>query len=252
MSGHSKWASIKHKKAAVDAKRGKLFTKIIREITMAARLSGGNPDNNPRLRTAIDSAKEANMPQDNIKKAIQKGTGELPGAVYEDVIYEGYGPGGVAIIVEGTTDNKNRTVSEIRNIFSKRNGNLGDNGCVGWMFTAKGYISIEKNKTSEEKLLEIVLELGADDLRTEDDDVFEVFMKTEVFEKVKNGLKEKNVPMSAAEISLQPQTYIKLTGKDAENMLALMEDLEAHDDVKNVSSNFDISKEEMDKFEEGK
>lgn len=249
MSGHSKWASIKHKKAAVDAKRGKIFTRLIREITVAARESGGNMDNNARLRKAVETARAANMPQDNIKKAIQRGTGEIPGVVYEEIVYEGYGPSGVAVFIEATTDNRNRTSAEIRSIFSKRGGNLGENGCVSWMFTTKGYISIDKNKYDEEELMTLALDLGADDFRSEDDDVYEILTKPDDYEKVKQGLEQKNVPLASAELSPQPQTYIKLTGKDAEQMLSLMEDLEAHDDVKNVYSNFDISKEEMESIE---
>jgi YebC/PmpR family DNA-binding regulatory protein len=249
MSGHSRWAGIKHKKGAIDAKRGKIFTRIVREIAVAARAGGGSIENNARLRKAIEIAKEANMPQDNIKKAIQRGTGEIPGVIYEELSYEGYGPGGVAVMVELTTDNKNRTSAEIRNLFAKRNGNLGENGCVSWMFTTKGYIAIEKTKYDEEKLLTLVLELGADDLRSEDPDVFEIYTKPENFEEVKKGLEDKGVPISAAEIAPQPQTYIQLTGKDAENMLKIIDELESHDDVKNVYSNFDISKEEMERIE---
>ncbi|MBN1622689.1 MAG: YebC/PmpR family DNA-binding transcriptional regulator [Endomicrobiales bacterium] len=249
MSGHSKWASIKHKKASLDAKRGKLFTRIIRELTVSAREGGGNPDNNARLRKAIETAKTANMPQDNIKKAIQRGTGEIPGVIYEELVYEGYGPGGIAILLEATTDNKNRTASEIRSIFSKNGGNMGENGCVAWMFKNKGYISVEKSKYEEEKLMSVVLDLGADDLRTDDEDVYEILTKPENFEQVKNGLEQKGIPIENSELSPQPQTYIKLTGKNAEQMLKLMDELENHDDVKNVYANFDISKEEMEQIE---
>jgi YebC/PmpR family DNA-binding regulatory protein len=249
MSGHSKWAGIKHKKAIIDAKRGKVFTKIIREITVAARAGGGNIDHNARLRKAVDSAKEANMPADNVKKAIQRGTGEIPGVVYEELVYEGYGPAGVAVLVEGTTDNKNRTASEVRKIFSSHGGNLGESGCVSWMFKLKGYISVEKSKFDEEQLMTLALELGADDFRTEDEDVYEILTSPEDFEKVKQGLQQKNVPMVTAEVSYQPQTYIKLTGKDAEQMLKLMDALEEHDDVKNVYANFDISEQEMEAIE---
>jgi YebC/PmpR family DNA-binding regulatory protein len=246
MSGHSKWAGIKHKKAIIDAKRGKIFTKIAREIVVAAKASGGNPENNARLRKAIEMAKEANMPVDNVKKAIQRGTGEIPGAVYEEVSYEGYGPGGVAVMVEATTDNKNRSASDIRKIFSSHAGNLGENGCVSWMFSKKGYVAVEKGKFDEEKLMTLALDLGADDFRSDDADVFEIIVKQEDFDKIKKGLEEKNVPLAIAEITFLPQTYIKLTGKSAEQMLALMDGLEEHDDVKNVYSNFDISKEEME------
>jgi len=248
MSGHSKWAGIKHKKAIIDAKRGKIFTKIIREIVVAAKESGGNLENNARLRKAVETAREANMPQDNIKKAIQRGTGELPGAIYEELMYEGYGPAGGALMVEGTTDNKNRTASEIRKIFASHGGNLGESGCVGWMFKNKGYISVEKNKFNEDQLMSIALDLGAEDFRTEDEDVYEIFTKPEEFEKIKKSLEDKKVPIQTAEVSYQPQTYIKLQGKDAEQMLALMDDLEAHDDVKNVYSNFDISTAEMERI----
>jgi len=245
MSGHSKWAGIKHKKAAVDAKRGKVFTKIIREITIAARQGGGNPDNNPRLRKAIDAAKDANMPQDNIKKAIQRGTGEIPGVIYEEVVYEGYGPGGVAVLLEATTDNRNRTTSEIRKIFSKHGGSLGENGCVSWMFSSRGYIAVEKSKVGEEQLLSLVLDAGADDLRTDDDDYYEIITSPENFESLKKLLPEKNIPIATAELTMLPQTYIKLTGDDAQRMMALMEELEGHDDVKNVYANFDIPLAEM-------
>lgn len=245
MSGHSKWAGIKHKKAIIDSKRGKVFTKIIREITIAARLGGGKPENNPRLRKAIEDAREANMPQDNIKKAIQRGTGELPGVNYEEVIYEGYGPAGVAVMLEATTDNRNRTTAELRKIFSQNGGNLGENGCVAWMFSMKGYISIDKTKVTEDEIIAVALEAGADDVRTEDDDVFEVMTSPENFEKVKTALESKKIPIETAEVSYQPATYIKLHGEDAKKMLKLMESLEDHEDTKNVYANFDISKKEM-------
>lgn len=249
MSGHSKWAGIKHKKAAVDAKRGKIFTRIIREIVIACKEGGGQPENNARLRKAIESAKEANMPADNIKKAVQRGTGEIPGAVYEELTYEGYGPAGVAVMVEATTDNKNRTASEMRKLFSSNGGNMGESGCVSWMFSQKGYIGVEKTKADEEQLMTLALELGADDFRTEDEDLYEILTKPSDYEAVKKGLEEKGIPLAAAELSYQPQTYVKLSGKDAEKMLSLMDELEAHDDVKNVYSNFDISKEEMEAIE---
>jgi len=246
MSGHSKWAGIKHKKAVIDAKKGKVFTRLIREISVAARQGGSNPEHNARLRKAIDDGKKANMPLDNVKKAIMRGTGEIPGVVYEEITYEGYGPGGVAVMVEATTDNKNRTASEIRKKFSTHAGNLGENGCVAWMFGQKGYIAVEKIKAKEDDLMTIALDLGADDFKSDDEDVFEIFTKTSDFERVRQGLESKNVPLSMAEISFIPQTFIKLTGKEAEQMLALMDDLEEHDDVKNVYANFDISKEEME------
>jgi YebC/PmpR family DNA-binding regulatory protein len=249
MSGHSKWAGIKHKKAIIDAKRGKVFTRIIREIVVAAKEGGGQVENNARLRKAVDSAREANMPQDNIKKAVQRGTGELPGSIYEELSYEGYGPAGVALIVEITTDNKNRTASEIRRIFSTHNGNLGESGCVSWMFSKKGYIAIQKSSAKEDDLMTLALDLGADDFRADDEDVYEIFCKPEDFEKIKKGLEDKKVPISTAEVSLQPQTFIKLEGKDAEHMLNLMNALEDHEDVKNVFSNFDISQKELERIE---
>ena len=247
MSGHNKWASIKHKKAATDAKRGKIFTKIIREMVVAAKEGGGNIENNARLRKAVDDARAANMPQDNIKKAIQRGTGELPGAVYEEITYEGYGPAGVALIVETTTDNKNRTASEIRKIFSKHSGSMGETGCVGWMFSKKGLITIEKSAGDEDTIMTIALDNGADDFAAEDD-VYEIYTKTEDFNKVLEAIKAKNVPVMESEISMIPQTYIKLEGENAEHMLKLLDELEEHDDVKNVFSNFDISKEDMEKY----
>lgn len=245
MSGHSKWHSIKHKKAAVDAKRGNIFTKLIKEITVSARIGGGNPDMNPRLRTAILKAKENNMPQDNITRAIQKGTGELPGVSYEDYMYEGYGPGGVAVMVEVTTDNKNRTVSEIRHIFSKYNGNMGENGCVAWMFSKKGVILVDKEKADEEGLMMIALDAGAEDMKTEDTN-YEIVTTLEDFEKVKDALTEQGVPIALAEITQVPQSTVKLVGKEAQQMIVLMEKLEEHDDVQNVSANFDIPEEEFD------
>lgn len=242
MSGHSKWHSIKHKKARVDAKRGNVFTKLIKEITVAARIGGGNPDMNPRLRTAIAKAKGENMPQDNINRAIKKGTGELPGVSYEEYIYEGYGPAGVAVLVEVLTDNKNRTVSEIRYIFSKHNGNLGEAGCVGWMFEKKGIILIDKSQINEDQLMEIVLDAGADDINAEGSE-YEITTLPEKFEEVKSALEAKNVPVSMGEVSMVPQSTIKLEGKQAQQMLALMEKLEEHDDVQNVYANFDIPDE---------
>lgn len=247
MSGHNKWASIKHKKAATDAKRGKIFTKIIREMVVAAKEGGGNIENNARLRKAVDDARAANMPQDNIKKAIQRGTGELPGAVYEEITYEGYGPAGVALIVETTTDNKNRTASEIRKIFSKHSGSMGETGCVGWMFSKKGLITIEKTAGDEDTVMTVALDSGADDFVAEDD-VYEIYTKTEDFNKVLEAIKAKNIPVMESEISMIPQTYIKLEGENAEHMLKLLDELEEHDDVKNVFSNFDISKEDMEKY----
>lgn len=246
MSGHSRWAGIKHKKGIADAKRGKLFTKIIREITIAARLSGGSPESNPRLRKAMDDAREANMPQDNIKKAIQRGTGEIAGVTYEELVYEGYGPSGVAVIVEGTTDNKNRTSGEIRRIFSLHGGNMGETGCVGWMFSSKGVITIEKSKTTEDALLNVVLEAGAEDVKTEDPDVYEVLTQPADFEKVKQAMEQAKLVPDSAEVTLVPQNYVKLTGSPANQMLELMNELEEHDDVKTVYANFDIPKDVLE------
>jgi YebC/PmpR family DNA-binding regulatory protein len=249
MSGHNKWASIKHKKAATDAKRGKIFTKIIREIVVASKEGGGQIENNARLRKAVEDAKEANMPQDNIKKAIQRGTGEIPGAVYEELSYEGYGPGGVALIVEATTDNKNRTASDIRKMFSNHGGNLGEAGCVGWMFERKGYITVDKSASDENALMDLVLEAGAIDFKSEEgNDFYEIITESSDLEKVKKSLKDKNLNIASSEISMLPQTYIKLAGDDAAKMLKLMDILEEHDDVKNVYANFDISEEEMNQI----
>ncbi len=247
MSGHSKWATIKRKKGKLDAQRGRMFTKLIKEITIAARQGGGDPDNNPRLRTAVATAKAANMPADNIKKAIQKGTGELPGVTYEETTYEGYGPGGVAIILEVVTDNKNRTVAEIRHLFSKYNGNLGETGCVGWMFEKRGEIIVEKPKVDEDKLMEIALDAGADDLKTEED-AYQVVTTFEKFESVKSAIEEAGIEYSEAQIEMVPQTTVKLEGSKAESMLKLMEALEDHDDVQNVYANFDIDDRLLEKM----
>ncbi len=243
MSGHSRWAGIKHKKGIADAKRGKLFTKIIREITIAARIGGGSPESNPRLRKAMDDARNANMPSDNIKKAVQRGTGELPGVNYEELTYEGYGPNGVAVMVEATTDNKNRTVGEVRRIFSLNGGNLGESGTVAWVFDSKGLITVEKSKTSEDQLMTVALDAGAEDIKSEDPDVFEIITPPTDFEKVKKALEGAQVPLASGDVTLVPKSYIKLVGADAERMLALMNALEDHDDVKNVYANFDIPKE---------
>jgi YebC/PmpR family DNA-binding regulatory protein len=244
MSGHSKWATIKHKKGAADARRGKIFTKLIKEITVAARTGGGDPDGNPRLRAAIAAAKAENMPADNIKRAIQKGTGELPGATYEEVVYEGYGPAGVAVMVEAATDNKNRTTSEIRHIFGKHGGNLGAAGCVAWMFHKRGYIVLEKGKASEEKLLELITEAGADDMN-DDGSNWEILSSPENFQLVVDRLKAEHIAPVAAEISMVPQSYVKLTGKQADQMLRLIEELEDHEDVQHVYGNFDIEEAEL-------
>ncbi len=247
MSGHSKWAGIKHKKAAQDAKRGRLFTKLIREITVAAREGGGNPDTNPRLRTAIERARDANMPQDNIEKAIKRGTGELPGVTYETCIFEGYGPGGVAIMVEALTDNKNRTSSEVRNIFSKKGGNLAGSGSVAWVFNKKGYILIDKSQISEDELFAIVVDAGAQDLKTEGKS-YEIFCQPQDFEKVKSTLKEKGIKWQIAELTMVPTSTVKVTGNQAKQILALIEALEDHDDVQKVYANFDIPEEIMEQL----
>jgi YebC/PmpR family DNA-binding regulatory protein len=249
MSGHSKWHSIKHKKAAADAKRGKIFTRHIRELTYAAKLGGGDPDSNSALRNAIDAAKAVNMPADNIKKAIMRGTGELEGVSYEGITYEGYGPGGVAILVECLTDNKNRTVAEVRHVFGKYNGNLGEKGCVGWMFKKRGMIIIPQSAVAEDELMEIVLENGAEDMKTEDEQ-YEVRTTVEDFTKVLDAIKAKNIEPESAEIAMIPSTFIKLTDKYAEQMLKLADKLEELDDVQNVWSNFDISAEEIEKYSE--
>lgn len=247
MSGHSKWASIKHKKAAADAKRGKVFTRHIRELTYAAKIGGGDPESNAALRHAIDAAKAVNMPADNIKKAIMRGTGELEGVNYEGITYEGYGPGGVAVLVECLTDNKNRTVADIRHVFSKYNGNLGEKGCVGWMFSKKGMIIIPQSAIEEDELMEIVLDNGAEDMKTEDEN-YEVSTSVEDFSNVLEAIKVKDIETESAEIAMVPSTFIKLTGKQAEQMLKLADKLEELDDVQNVWSNFDISAEEIEQY----
>jgi YebC/PmpR family DNA-binding regulatory protein len=244
MSGHSKWSSIKHKKAATDSKRGRIFTRLIKEMTAAARNGGGDPDMNPRLRLAINTAKASNMPAENIKRAVMRGTGELPGVSYEDVNYEAYGPGGVAIIMRGLTDNKNRTVAELRHALSKGGGNLGEAGCVGWMFDRKGYFVVEKSAADEEKLFELVLGAGADDMR-EDGSNFEILTAPENFEAVRAALESAGIATVAAEISMIPQNYVKLEGKNAQTMLNLMEVLEDHEDIQNVWANFDIDESEL-------
>jgi YebC/PmpR family DNA-binding regulatory protein len=249
MSGHNKWASIKHKKAITDAKKGKVFTKIIREIIVATKESGSQIENNARLRKAIEDAKEANMPQDNIKKAIQRGTGEIPGTVYEEMVYEGYGPAGVALIVEVTTDNKNRTASDIRKMFSNHNGNLGEAGCVSWMFERKGYITVKKSATDEETIMNTVLDAEIEDFKSEtNSDVYEIITFSSNLEDVKKVLKEKNIAVESAELTMVSQTQITIKGDNAKNMLKLMDALEEHDDVKNVYANFDIFGEDMKKL----
>jgi YebC/PmpR family DNA-binding regulatory protein len=247
MSGHSKWASIKHKKAAQDAKRGKIFTKVIRELAVAARMGGGDPDTNPRLRKAVSDAKSVNMPADNIKRAIMKGTGELEGVTYDEISYEGYGPGGVAIFLEVLTDNRNRTISDLRHVFSKNGGNIGESGCVAWMFNRKGYLVVEKSKASEDDLLDIILEAGAEDLR-EDGSNYEIFTPPDKYEDVVEALEKNKIEIAASNLGQIPQNYVKLEGKQAQQLLRLMEELEDHDDVQNVSANFDIDEEEIAKF----
>jgi YebC/PmpR family DNA-binding regulatory protein len=244
MSGHSKWATIKHKKAAVDARRGKIFTKLIRELTSAARMGGGDPDSNPRLRTAVAAAKTANMPSDTIQRAIKKGTGELPGEVYEEIVYEGYGAGGVAILVDVLTDNKNRTVAEIRHLFAKHGGNLGETGCVAWMFARKGLITLNANQIDEDTLLELVLEAGGDDIKTEGD-TYEIVTAPEAFEDVRSALEQKGLTLDVAEVTMVPQNMVPVEGKQAEQVLRLMEALDDQDDVRKAHANFDISDEVM-------
>lgn len=242
MSGHSKWAGIKHKKALIDAKKGKLFSRLAKEIIVAARAGGGSIEVNPRLRLAVSKAKEANMPNDNIDRAIKKGTGELPGVTYEQVTYEGYGPGGVAIMVEALTDNKNRTTAEVRNIFSSKRGNLAGAGSVSWLFRKKGFIVLDKSKAEEDELMSIAIENGAEDLKTEQDS-YEIFTSIKDYEKVRSALKEKGIEWEAAEITMIPTSYVKLQGSQAEQVLNLVESLEDNDDVQNVYANFDIPEE---------
>ncbi len=245
MSGHSKWATIKRKKGAEDARRGKTFTKLIREISVAAKNGGGDPNGNPRLRTVMDKARAANMPQDNVLRAIKKGTGELEGVSYEEHTYEGYGPGGAAVILDILTDNRNRTLSEVRNIFSKNGGNLGEGGCVAWVFKKKGVIHFDKKGATEEQLMDAALNAGAEDLKDEEE-TWDVLTDPALFEKVKKALEA--LRPAAAEVTMVPQNTVKLAGGDAEKMLRLMEALEDHDDVQNVYSNFDIPKEEMERI----
>lgn len=239
MSGHSKWSSIKHKKAVVDARRGKLFTKLIRELSSAAKAGGSDPEANPRLRTAIMAAKSSNMPADTIQRAIKKGTGELPGEVYEEVTYEGYGSGGVAVLVDALTDNRNRTVAEIRHLFSKHGGNLGENGCVAWMFDRTGLITIDIDQIDEDELLELVLETGGDDVNIEDE-VYEIRTTPEAFEDVRVALEDRRLTLGMAEITMLPQNTVQIEGKHAEQVIRLMDALDDHDDVRKAFANFDI------------
>ena len=245
MSGHSKWATIKHKKGAADAKRGKVFTRLIKELTVAARHGGGDPNMNPRLRTIIADAKASNMPRENIDRAIRRGTGEEPGVVYEEITYEGYGPGGVALMIESLTDNKNRTVGEIRHMLGKHNGNLGAENSVAWMFSRKGQIVIEKGTLDEEKLLNAALEAGADDMN-DLGGAWEIVSSPELFETVRDAVKALGVELASAEIAMVPQNLIKLEGKEAQQMLRLMEAIEDHDDVQHVWANFDIEEKEIE------
>ncbi len=246
MSGHSKWSSIKHKKAAKDAKKGKLFTKLIKEITVAARTGGGDINANPRLRTAVLAAKTGSMPGDNIERAIKKGTGDLEGVSYEEIHYEGYGPGGAAIMVQVLTDNKNRTVQEIRHIFTRHGGNLGESGCVAWMFDKKGLMTVDKGKIDEDQLISLALDAGAEDVR-EEEGLFEIVTRPEEFEKVREHLQRQNVPVAGGQVTMVPKNTVALDGQSAEQILKLTEELEDHDDVQSVSANFDIPDELLEK-----
>jgi YebC/PmpR family DNA-binding regulatory protein len=246
MSGHSKWSTIKHKKGAADAKRGKIFTRLIKEMTVAARLGGGDVEGNPRLRAAVAEAKASNMPKDNIERAIKRGTGEIEGAQYEEMLYEGYGPGGVAVLVEALTDNGNRTTPEIRRVFEKNGGNLGTPGSVKFQFDKKGYFAIEKGAVSEEKLMDVALEAGADDLQTDDADVFEIYTSTESFEAVRQALEANKIATVEAKLDMIPSTYVAVDEVKAKAMMRLLEMLDDHDDTQNVYSNFDIPAEMME------
>ncbi len=245
MSGHSKWSTIKRKKGAADAKRGKVFSKLIKEITVSARMGGGDQSGNPRLRAAILAAKAENMPKDNIDRAIKKGTGDLEGAAYEETSYEGYGPGGVAILVQVLTDNKNRTVSDVRHIFTKNGGNMADAGSVAWLFDKKGFVVFDKGKVDEEALMEWALEAGVDDIREQENE-WEVITSTEIFEQVRTALEKKQWIPQVAEITMLPKNTITLEAKQAEQMLRMMEALEDHEDVQNVYANFDIPDQVME------
>ena len=245
MSGHSKWASIKHKKGAADAKRGKVFSRLNKEITVAARLGGGDPGGNPRLRSAIQAAKAENMPKDNMERAIKKGTGELEGASYEECNYEAYGPGGVAIMIDCLTDNKNRTVAEVKHLFERHGGNLGEPGCVSWIFEKKGLIVFERDSVEEERLLELALDAGAEDIK-EEETQFEILTDPSDFESVKKAFDGEGLSYTVAEVSMIPQNTVSLEGRDAERMLNLIEILEEHDDINHVYANFDIPDEVME------
>ena len=251
MSGHSRWANIKHKKAKSDVKKGKTFTKLVKEIIVAAKMGGGDPDGNPRLRTAIDKAKAANVPSDNIERAVKKGAGELEGVNYEEFFYEGYGPAGVALLVSVATDNRNRTAGDVRHIFTKCHGRLGESGSVAWMFEKKGMFVFDMGSVSEDKLMEIALEAGADDVITNDEDkVFEVYTAATGFHKVKEIFDAKGIKYTLSEISMIPKNIVRIEGKEALQVLRLMEELEDHDDVQAVYANFDIPQEDMEKVEE--
>jgi YebC/PmpR family DNA-binding regulatory protein len=247
MSGHSKWSSIKHKKAIKDARRGKLFTKLIKEISVAARMGGNDINANPRLRTAVTTARENSMPNENIDRAIKKGTGELEGVHYEEMNYEGYGPGGAAIIASTLTENRNRTVSDLRRIFDKHSGNMGAAGCVAWMFHKRGVIAVEKTKVDEDRLMEVALEAGADDVNDAGDS-YEILTAPEKFEAVKAALDTAKIERASAEVAMVPENTVSLTGKDAEQTLKLLEELEEHDDVQSVASNVDIPQEELERL----
>jgi YebC/PmpR family DNA-binding regulatory protein len=245
MSGHSKWHTIKHKKGAADAKRGKIFTRLIKELTVAARSGGGDPDSNPRLRTIIAEAKASNMPRENIARAIRRGTGEEPGVQYEEVTYEGYGPGGVALLIETLTDNKNRTVGEIRHLMSKHGGNLAAENSVAWMFSRKGQIVVEKGKVDEDRVLAAALDAGADDMN-DDGSAWEIVCAPEQFEVVRDAVKALGVQLATAQVAMIPQNYVKLVGKEAQQMLKLMDVIEDHDDVQHIWANFDVEEKEIE------
>lgn len=248
MSGHSKWSQIKHKKAHTDAKRGKVFTKIVKEISIAARIGGGDPDGNPRLRAVIEKAKEVNMPHDNVKKAIMKGTGELPGVNYEEFVYEGYGPAGVAIMIEVLTDNKNRTLPEIRHTLSKHGGSLGETGCVSWMFDKRGYILVSKSAASEDALMSVALEAGAEDMKNDPaEENYEIITAPEDVSRVKEAVEKAKIPVESAEVTMLPKSYVVLDEKAADQTIRLMDALEENEDVQNVYSNFDIPDEVAEK-----
>jgi YebC/PmpR family DNA-binding regulatory protein len=245
MAGHSKWANIKHRKSAEDARRGKIFTKLVKEIIVAARIGGGDPNANPRLRAAIQNAKSNNLPKDKVERSIKKGTGELEGVNYEETFYEGYGPGGAAVLVESLTDNKNRTVSDVRHIFSKHGGKLGENGSVNWMFDKKGWLAIRKSDADEETLMTAALEAGAEDIKEDDPENYEVITPPDALEEVKAALDEAGIPYENDEVTMLPQTYISLAGKEAEQMFRLMDALDDNDDVQKVYTNADIPEEVM-------